>query len=134
MLPDGREPVMRVIPMPADTNFHGDIFGGWLLAQVDLAGNVAAVRRAKGRVATVGIEKLSFQSPVRVGDLVSLYAEVVGTGTTSVRVKVDVFAQRNPVSERTLKVTEALLTYVALDKQGRKRSLPDLHQVNPHTG
>lgn len=124
---------MRVIPMPADTNFHGDIFGGWLLAQVDLAGNVAAVRRAKGRVATVGIEKLSFQSPVRVGDLVSLYAEVVGTGATSVKVRVDVFAQRNPVSERTLKVTEALLTYVALDKQGRKRALPDLLQEDPLT-
>ena len=121
MLPEGREPVLRVIPMPADTNFYGDIFGGWLLAQVDLAGNVAAVRRSKGRVATVGIEKLSFQSPVRVGDLVSLYAEVVRTGTTSVKVKVDVFSQRNPVSERTLKVTEAILTYVALDKQGRKR-------------
>lgn len=125
MLPDRNEPVMRVIPMPADTNFHGDIFGGWLLAQVDLAGNVAAVRRAKGRVAIVGIETLSIKAPARVGDLVSLYAEVVGTGSTSVRVRVDVYAQRNPAAERTIKVTEAVLTYVALDKSGQKRKLPE---------
>lgn len=124
MLPEQGEPVMRVIPMPADTNFHGDIFGGWLLAQVDLAGNVAAVRRAKGRVATVGIESLSIKAPVRVGDLVSLYADVVAAGTTSIKVRVDVFAQRNPAEEQTIKVTEAVITYVALDRNGLKRPLP----------
>jgi acyl-CoA thioesterase YciA len=124
MLPNSNEPVMRVIPMPADTNFHGDIFGGWLLGQVDLAGSVAAVRRAKGRVATVGIESLSIRAAVHVGDLVSLYASVIATGTTSIRVRIEVFAQRNPADEQTIKVTEALVTYVAVGRDGNKRALP----------
>jgi acyl-CoA thioesterase YciA len=120
-LPQGKEPTLRVVPMPADANQHGDIFGGWIMAQVDIAGSVAAVRLAKGRVATVAVNSFLFKQPVFVGDLVSFYAEVVRVGRTSITVNVEVYAQRRPERELAAKVTEATLTYVAVDENRRPR-------------
>ncbi len=120
-LPEGREPALRVVPMPADENQHGDIFGGWIMSQVDIAGSIAAVRLAKGRVATVAVNSFVFKQPVFVGDLVSFYAEVVRVGRTSITVNVEVYAQRRPEREIAVKVTEATLTYVAVDESRRPR-------------
>lgn len=120
-LPEGKEPTLRVVPMPADENQHGDIFGGWIMAQVDIAGSVAAVRLARGRVATVAVNSFQFKQPVFVGDLVSFYAEVVRVGRTSITVNVEVYAQRRPEREMAVKVTEATLTYVAVDENRRPR-------------
>jgi acyl-CoA thioesterase YciA len=122
-LPD-KPPLLRVVPMPADVNQHGDIFGGWIMAQVDIAGGVLAARRARGRVATVAVNSFTFKQPVMVGDLVSFFAEIARVGTTSITVDVEVFAQRNPDDLVTVKVTEASLTYVAVDATGRPRSVP----------
>jgi acyl-CoA thioesterase YciA len=119
-----RQPVLRVIPMPADLNPAGDIFGGWVMAQIDLAGGVPAVRRARGRIATVAVNALQFREPIAVGDVVSFYADIVSVGTTSITVQVDVYAERNPKNPKVVKVTEATLTYVAVDEEGRKRQLP----------
>ena len=119
-LPD-KEPMLRVVPMPADANQHGDIFGGWIMAQVDIAGSIPATRRARGRMATVAVNSFVFKQPVMIGDLVSLYADVVKVGRTSITVSVEVYVQRNPEKVETVKVTEATLTYVAVDKQGRPR-------------
>jgi len=123
-LPEGRMPTMRVIPMPADTNANGTIFGGWVMAQVDLAGSVPASERAGGRVATVAVNSFIFKQPVFVGDLVSFYAHAVKTGRTSITVDVEVFAQRHRFSREIVKVTEATLTYVAVDIEGKPRALP----------
>jgi acyl-CoA thioesterase YciA len=120
-LPQGKEPTLRVVPMPADENQAGDIFGGWIMSQVDIAGSVAAVRIARGRVATVAVNSFQFKQPVLVGDLVSFYAEVVRVGRTSITVNVEVYAQRRPQREEVVKVTEATLTYVALDEMRRPR-------------
>ncbi len=120
-LPSGKEPTLRVVPMPADANQHGDIFGGWIMAQVDIAGSVAAARLAKGRVATVAVNSFLFKQPVFVGDLVSFYAEVVRVGRTSITVNVEVYSQRRPEREMATKVTEATLTYVAVDNNRRPR-------------
>jgi len=120
-LPEGREPTLRVIPMPADANYTGDIFGGWIMSQVDLAGSVPAIRLARGRVATVAVNSFVFKQPVLVGDLVSFYAEVVKVGRTSITVDVTVYAQRRPDKDECVKVTEAVLTYVAVDNQRRPR-------------
>jgi acyl-CoA thioesterase YciA len=120
-LPAGKEPTLRVVPMPADANHTGDIFGGWIMAQVDLAGSIPAVRLAKGRVATVAVNSFVFKQPVFVGDVVSFYAEVVKVGRTSITVDVQVYAQRRPEREETVMVTEALLTYVAVDNNRRPR-------------
>ncbi len=117
-------PTMRVVPMPADLNQHGDVFGGWVMAQVDLAGSIPAMRRARGRVATVSVDSFLFKQPVSVGDIVSLYSEVVRVGRTSITVKVEVFAERNYADMVTVKVTEAQLTYVAIDLNGHKRDVP----------
>jgi acyl-CoA thioesterase YciA len=122
-LPD-REPALRVVPMPADANYHGDIFGGWIMSQVDIAGSIPASRRARGRVATVAVNSFVFKQPVMIGDLVSLFAEISRVGRTSVTVDVEVYAQRNPTDEITVKVTEASLTYVAVGKDRRPRELP----------
>jgi acyl-CoA thioesterase YciA len=122
-LPDG-EPVLRVVPMPADVNQHGDIFGGWIMSQVDIAGGVLAARRARGRVATVAVNSFTFKEPVLVGDLVTFYGEVTRVGRTSVTVDVEVFAQRNPTDVVTVKVTEASLTYVAVGSDRRPRPMP----------
>lgn len=122
--PSGPALVMRVIPLPADTNANGDIFGGWLMAQVDLAGSVLPVRVAQGRVATVAVNEFLFKQPVTVGDLLSFYAEIVRVGRTSITVRVEVYAERNPRAPEVVKVTEARLTYVAIDDQGRPREVP----------
>ena len=122
-LPD-KQPTLRVMPRPADLNANGDVFGGWIMSQVDIAGAIAAKRRARGRVATVSVEAFVFKQPVSIGDVVSFYAQVVRTGRTSVTVNVEVFAERNPEAPVTVKVTEATLTYVAIDQQGVKRELP----------
>jgi acyl-CoA thioesterase YciA len=107
--------------MPRDANQSGDIFGGWIMAQVDIAGSIAALRTAKGRVATVAVNSFQFKQPVFVGDLVSLYAEVIRVGRTSITVNVEVYAQRKPESEEVVKVTEATLTYVAVDEARQPR-------------
>src|SRR5215510_9897615 len=120
-LPEGKEPTLRLVPMPADANQSGDIFGGWIMAQVDIAGSVAAVRVARGRVATVAVNSFLFKQPVFIGDLVSLYAEVVRIGRTSITVNVEVYAQRRPEREQVVKVTEATLTYVAVDESRQPR-------------
>jgi len=124
-LPQGREPALRVIPMPADANHTGDIFGGWIMAQVDLAGSIPAVRVAQGRVATVAVNSFVFKKPVFVGDVVSFYAEVVRVGRTSITVSVEVYAQRRPDREECVKVTEATLTYVAVDDNRRPRVISE---------
>jgi acyl-CoA thioesterase YciA len=116
------------MPMPADANQHGDIFGGWIMSQVDIAGAVVAMRRARGRVATVSVDSFSFKQPVFIGDLVSLYARIVATGRTSIKVDVEVYAERNPKQPVTVKITEAVLTYVAINQQGGKRELPSVEQ------
>ena len=125
MLPADREPTLRVIPMPADANFTGDIFGGWIMSQVDLAGAVPALRLARGRVATVAVNSFVFKQPVYVGDVVSFYATVVRTGRTSITVDVEVYAERRAQNQTCVKVTEATLTYVAVDDERRPRTLPD---------
>ena len=123
-LPTDRQLVMRVMPMPADANSNGDIFGGWIMAQVDLAGAVLPGRIAKGRMATVAVNEFVFKQPVSVGDLLSFYAKVERVGRTSVTVNVEVYAERNPANLHVVKVTEANLTYVAIDLQGRPRPIP----------
>lgn len=115
---------LRLVPMPADLNQNGDVFGGWVMAQVDVAGAIPAMRRARGRVATVSVNSFLFKQPVSVGDIVSLYAEIVRVGTTSITVKVEVFAERNYAAPIIVKVTEAELTYVAIDGDGMKRAVP----------
>jgi acyl-CoA thioesterase YciA len=123
ILPE-REPALRVVPMPADANQHGDIFGGWVMSQVDIAGGVVAARRARGRVATVAVNSFVFREPVLIGDVVSFYAEILRVGRTSITVDVLVYAQRNPSEVICVKVTEACLTYVAVGADRRPRELP----------
>ena len=120
-LPVGKDVTLRVVPMPANANQSGDIFGGWIMSQVDIAGSVAAVRVARGRVATVAVNSFQFKQPVLVGDVVSFYAEVVRVGRTSITVNVEVYAQRRPEREQVVKVTEATLTYVAIDDNRQPR-------------
>jgi acyl-CoA thioesterase YciA len=123
LLPN-KQPTLRVMPLPADVNQNGDVFGGWIMAQVDVAGAIPAMRRARGRVATVSVNSFLFKQPVSVGDVVSFFAEVIETGRTSIRVNVEVYAERNPSNPKTVKVTEATLTYVAINQHGGKRELP----------
>lgn len=123
-LPADKELVLRVIPMPADVNGNGDIFGGWVMAQVDLAGAVLPARLTQGRLATVAVKEFVFKQPVRVGDLLSFYAEIVRIGRTSITVDVEVYAERIRPHKETVKVTEATLTYVATDADGRPREVP----------
>jgi acyl-CoA thioesterase YciA len=123
-LPTDRELVLRVMPLPADSNANGDIFGGWIMAQVDLAGAVLPARIAKGRIATVAVNEFVFKQPVSIGDLLSFYARVTRIGKTSVTVHVEVYAERNPANLQVVKVTEANLTYVAIDGNGAPRQLP----------
>ena len=124
-LPDGM-PTLRVMPMPSDANIHGDVFGGWIMAQVDIAGALPAVRRANGRVGTVAVNSFVFKQPVFVGDLLSFYAKIVKTGRTSITVNVEVYAERNRLQADTVKVTEATLTYVATGEDRRPRELPPI--------
>ncbi|MBI2318008.1 MAG: acyl-CoA thioesterase, partial [Betaproteobacteria bacterium] len=123
-LPKNKEVALRVVPMPADANPHGDIFGGWIMAQVDLAGGTVASRRARGRTATVAVNSFVFKQPVFIGDLLTFYADIVRVGTTSITVNIEVYAQRNPEDVEVVKVTEATLTYVATDQNRRPRPLP----------
>ena len=116
-----KQPVLRTVPMPADLNQNGDVFGGWVMAQVDVAGAIPAMRRARGRVATVSVNSFQFKQAISVGDVVSLYADIVHVGNTSITVNVEVYAERNYASPVTVKVTEAQLTYVAIDGNGKKR-------------
>ncbi len=115
---------LRVVPMPADLNQNGDVFGGWVMAQVDVAGAIPAMRRARGRVATVSVNSFMFKQPVSVGDIVSFYADIARVGTTSITVRVEVYAERNYAAPIIVKVTEAELTYVAIDAEGMKRQVP----------
>jgi acyl-CoA thioesterase YciA len=121
----GKQPALRVVPMPADANQSGDIFGGWVMSQVDIAGSVPAARRARGRIATVAVNSFVFKQPVLVGDVVSFYAEITHVGRTSVTVDVQVYAERNPGKMICVKVTEASLTYVAVGPDRRPRTLPE---------
>jgi acyl-CoA thioesterase YciA len=123
-LPEGRQPALRVMPMPADANQNGDIFGGWIMAQVDIAGGTVAGKLARGRVATVAVKEFTFKQPVQVGDLLSFYVDVENIGNTSITVTVEVYAERRPADPRVVKVTEATLTYVAIDAHGRPRPVP----------
>ncbi len=125
-LPEGKIPQLRVMPMPADANVHGDVFGGWIMAQVDIVGSLPAVRRANGRVATIAVNSFQFKQPVFVGDLLSFYAVIVKVGNTSVTVNVEVFAERNRLQAETVKVTEATLTYVATGEDRKPRQLPKI--------
>lgn len=125
-LPD-RQPVLRMVPMPSNTNYAGDIFGGWIMSQVDIAGSIPALRRSRGRVATIAVNSFVFKQPVLVGDLVSFYADIIKIGRTSITVDVAVYAQRGVREggeEICIKVTEAVLTYVAIDANRQPRPVP----------
>ena len=122
-LPPGM-PALRVMPMPSDSNAHGDVFGGWIMAQVDIAGALPAARRANGRVATIAVNSFVFKQRVYVGDLLSFYAKVVKAGKTSVTVNVEVYSERSRLKWEVVKVTEATLTYVATGEDGKPRPLP----------
>lgn len=123
-LPAGKMPVLRVMPMPRDLNPAGDVFGGWIMSQVDIAGAIPARQRARGRVATIAVNSFVFRQPISVGDIVSFYAEVLKVGRSSITVDVEVFAERNPEEPVVVKVTEATLTYVAVGADGVKRDIP----------
>ena len=122
--PSDKELVLKVIPMPADTNGNGDIFGGWVMAQVDLAGSVLPARIIRGRMATVAVNQFVFKQPVRVGDILSFFGEVRRIGNTSITVEVEVYAERFRAQGQFVKVTEATLTYVAIDDEGRPMPIP----------
>jgi acyl-CoA thioesterase YciA len=125
-LPENEQPVLRIVPMPADTNAHGTIFGGWVMAQVDIAGSIPAWDRAQGPVVTVAVNSFVFKEPVFVGDVVSFYARVLKVGRTSITVDVEVFSQRGRSGSReAVKVTEAQLTYVAVDDRRQPRAVPN---------
>jgi acyl-CoA thioesterase YciA len=123
-LPSDKPPEIRVMAMPADTNAAGDIFGGWLMSQVDIAGSILAYRRADGRVVTVAVNEFTFLKPVFVGDLVSIYARLVKTGTTSLQISVEAYAERHRGVEVCHKVATAMLTYVAVGDDRRPRPVP----------
>ena len=115
-----REPVIRAAPMPSDVNHNGDIFGGWVMSQMDIAGGVVAAGRARGRVVTVAVERMRFNQPIRVGDIVSIYAAVLRVGRTSVAVQMETLVTRR-LDPQPIKVTEGVYTYVAIDENGRPR-------------
>ena len=119
-----REPTLRVVAMPSDCNYIGDVFGGWIMGQVDVAGSIPALHRARGRVVTVAINSLVFKQPLYMGDVVSFYAHIVKVGRTSITVSVEVYAQRDPVEPTCVRVTEATLTYVAIGEDRKPRELP----------
>ncbi|MEO8766931.1 MAG: acyl-CoA thioesterase [Nitrosospira sp.] len=126
-LPHGQDPILRLMPMLTDTNYAGDVFGGWIMSQVDIAGSLPAIRRARGRVATVAVNSFVFKQPVFVGDVVSFYASIVKVGRTSITVDVAVYAQRGlrqGSDEICCRVTDAVLTYVAVDENRKPRVVP----------
>lgn len=120
-----RHATLRVVAMPSDCNYTGDVFGGWIMGQVDIAGSIPALHRAQGRVATVAVNSFIFKQPLFMGDVVSLYADIVKVGRTSITVNVEVYAQRDPAKPVCVKVTEATLTYVAVGEDRRPRAIPD---------
>jgi len=132
-LPTDEELVLKVIPMPRDVNVNGDIFGGWVMAQVDLAGAVTAAPHAHGRMATVAVNEFIFKQPVRVGDVLSFFGKLVRIGRTSITVKIEVYAERIGAHGKYIKVTEASLTYVAIDEQGKPREVPRAGITPPST-
>jgi acyl-CoA thioesterase YciA len=121
-----REPTIRVAAMPSDANYAGDMFGGWIMGQVDIAGSIPALHRARGRVVTVAVNSFVFKEPIFIGDIVSFYAEIVKVGNTSITVDVQVYAQRDPAKPVCVKVTEAVLTYVAISDDRKPRVVPPL--------
>lgn len=114
---------IRTIAMPADTNPAGDIFGGWVMSQMDLAGAIAAVERVRGRVVTVAVEAMTFIAPVKVGDILCVYTKVDRVGTTSITIALEAWVRRNKLDDRQ-KVTEARFVYVSLDEDGQKQAIP----------
>ncbi len=124
MLPQG-QPTLRVVAMPSDCSYTGDVFGGWVMAQVDIAGSIPALHRARGRVATVAVNSFLFKQPLFMGDLVSFYANIIKVGRTSITVNVEVFSQRDPAKPVCVKVTEATLTYVAVTEDRKPRVVPE---------
>ena len=128
-LPEGKMPVLRMMPAPSDANVYGDVFGGWIMAQVDIAGSLPATRRANGRVATIAVNSFVFKNPVFVGDLLSFYADITKVGNTSITVQVEVYAERNRLQADTVKVTEATLTYVATDSDRKPRKVPPIETL-----
>jgi len=128
-LPAGKMPELRMMPAPSDANVYGDVFGGWIMAQVDIAGSLPATRRANGRVATISVNSFVFKNPVFVGDLLSFYADIVRVGNTSITVNVEVYAERNRLQADTVKVTEATLTYVATDSDRKPRKVPPIETL-----
>ncbi len=127
---------IRTVPMPADTNTAGDIFGGWVLSQMDIAGGIAAADHAQARVATVGIEAMSFLKPVSVGDILSVYCDLARVGRTSMAIRIEAWVQRRP-SRELLKVTEGVFTFVSLDSDGHAQAVRPLdwsqNRTNPPT-
>ena len=119
-----REPTLRVVAMPSDCNYTGDVFGGWIMAQVDIAGSIPALHRAKGRVATVAVNSFVFKQPLFMGDVVSFYTHIANVGRTSITVNVEVYSQRDPAEPVCVKVTEATLTYVAVGEDRKPRVVP----------
>lgn len=124
LLPDERHLAIRVMATPADTNSAGDIFGGWLMSQVDIAGSIIARRHANGRIVTVAVNSFEFRQPVFVGDLISCYAEITRLGNCSLTINVKAFAERQKETHELILVTEADLTYVAVDEHRKPRPLP----------
>ncbi len=125
-LPANKMPQLRVMPMPADANVYGDVFGGWIMAQVDIAGSLPATRRSNGRVATIAVNSFVFKQPVFIGDLLSFYVDIIKVGNTSITVSVEVYAERNRLQKEIVKVTEATLTYVATGPDRKPRQIPPL--------
>ncbi|MFM0417638.1 acyl-CoA thioesterase [Paraburkholderia aromaticivorans] len=128
-LPTDAMPVLRVVPQPSSANVHGDVFGGWIMSHVDIAGSIPASRRANGRVVTIAVNSFTFRQPVFIGDLLSFYANIVREGRTSITVNVEVFAQRMGMAADVVKVTEATLTFVATDSARKPRPLPPVEAV-----
>lgn len=125
-LPKNKQPTLRLTTMPNDANLNGDIFGGWLMSKIDIAGAIAAVQRANGPVVTVAVSQLQFIKPLFVYDLVSFYADIIHVGRTSITVNIEVYAQRARALHETLKVSEAKYVYVAVSTPGKKRLVPKL--------
>lgn len=119
-----RHATLRVVAMPADCNISGDVFGGWVMAQVDIAGSIPAIHRARGRVVTVAVNSFVFKQPLFMGDVVSFYADIIKIGRTSMTINVEVYSQRDPIKPTCVKVTEATLTYVAVDENRKPREVP----------
>jgi len=125
-LPENRIPVIRVPARPADQNSGGSIFGGWIMSNVDVAGSIPALKRVRGPVVTRAVDSFEFKKPVFVGDLISCYADIISEGRTSIKVKVEVYAERMSKGETScVKVTEAVLTYVAIDENRRPKKIPE---------